>query len=139
MKSRTLLATALLSVTSFYQCTSEHNQIGSPVDTQKAISVREAYNEQLKNGKFGEEVTVFGRVHDVCQAEGCWFAYEFADSSLVVDFDEQFTVPKNIGKKNLYATGHFYRDTAEIESADSTQSNRQSITVKFLAKGVRFK
>ncbi len=139
MKSRILFATALISITSFYHCTSEHNQIGSPVDTQKAISVREAYNEQLKNGKFGEEVTVFGRVYDVCQAEGCWFAYEFADSSLVVDFDEQFTVPKNIGKKNLYATGHFYRDTAEIESADSSQPNQQSITVKFLAKGVRFK
>lgn len=139
MKSRILFAAALFSAFSFYQCTSEHNQIGAPVDTQKAISVREAYNEQLNNSKFGEEVTVFGRVHDVCQAEGCWFAYEFADSSLIVDFDEQFTVPKNIGKKNLYATGHFYRDTAVIESSDSTQPNQTAITVKFLAKGVRFK
>ncbi len=139
MNFRSFLSIALLSVTGFYQCTSEHNQIGAPVDTQKAISVREAYNEQLSKGTFGEEVTVFGRVHDVCQAEGCWFAYEFADSSLVVDFNEQFTVPKNIGKKNLYATGHFYRDTMQVESTDTTIPAKQSIAIKFLAKGVRFK
>jgi hypothetical protein len=139
MKIRSIIAVALISALGFYQCTSEHNQIGAPVDTQKAISVREAYNEQIQNGKIGDEITVFGRVHDVCQAEGCWFAYECADSTLIVDFDEQFTVPKNIGKKNLYATGHFYRDTVEVKSEDSTQPSTQSIQIKFLAKGVRFK
>ncbi len=139
MKFKFQIIAVVIGILSLVYCTSDHNQIGLPVDTQKAVSIREAYNEQMKNGKFGEEITVFGRVHDVCQAEGCWFAYEFADSSLIVDFDEQFTVPKNIGKKNLYATGHFYRDTTEIESEDSTQPNQKAITVKFLAKGVRFK
>ncbi len=128
-----------LLVLSAVSC-ADFNQIGDSVDTQKAISIKEALKEHQTKGTAA--FTVFGRVKEVCQAEGCWFSYDLHDKTITVDFDEKFTVPKNIGKKDLYAVGHFYQDTVwndeQDEIADSSLSNFE-IQTKFLATGVRFK
>ncbi len=109
-------------------CNSNHQQIGAIVDSQKAISIEKAATGFLKDNK-PDEFVVFGRVEEVCQAEGCWFAYRVADSSIIVDFEDKFTVPKNLKKKNLYAVGHFYWEENEDESK----------SLKFHADGVKFK
>lgn len=119
----------LLSLTLIWSsCNSDHQQIGVIVDSQEAIAVEKAASEFL-TGNNSNNVVVFGRVEEVCQAEGCWFSYRVADSTIIVDFEDKFTVPKNLKKKNLYAVGHFYYESAEDDSK----------TLKFHADGVKFK
>lgn len=116
---------------------SNSNQIGDTVNTQSAISVKEALKEYQNTGK--SDFTVFGRVKEVCQAEGCWFSYDIGERNVVVDFNEKFTVPTQIAKKDLYAVGHFYMDTLwEDDKLDSGKA-AFSLETKFLARGVRFK
>ncbi len=137
MKQHFISAFLVLSAVS---C-SDFNQIGDAVDTQKAISIKEALKEHQSKGT--TDFTVFGRVKEVCQSEGCWFSYDLHDKTITVDFDEKFTVPKSIGKKDLYAVGRFYQDTIwndemDETTADSSVSNFE-LQTKFLATGVRFK
>lgn len=115
----------------------EFNQIGDPVDTQNAISMKEAFKEYNNSGK--TDFIVFGRVKEVCQAEGCWFSYDLHDEKIVVDFNDKFTVPKGIAKKDLYAIGNFYQDTLWNEDATDTSIASFELETKFLATGVRFK
>lgn len=103
------------------------NQIGDPVNSDEAVSVAVGMEAFQKEGK--AEAVLFGKVAEVCQSEGCWLSYVTEDDNMVVDFGEVFTVPKNIANKDLYAKGHFYRDTLE----DKT------IEIKFRATGVKFK
>lgn len=120
-----------------YSCVNNHNQIGELVDTQEAISIKEALNIYNETG--ATEHVVFGRVKEVCQAEGCWFSYDLLDGPIVVDFNDEFTVPKSLKKRDLYATGSFYKDTLYNDDAmDSTEATFE-LQTKFLAKGVRFK
>jgi len=133
----------ILSVTAatlFFACNDTSNHIGKSVKTQSAISVKDALANYNKDGKSTEQV-VYGKVADVCQSEGCWFAYDLGDSTLTVDFNDEFTVPKNINHKDLYAVGHFYKDTAEAssETNDSTMGKKMVISTKFRAHGVKFK
>ena len=116
---------------------SDFNQIGDSVDTQNAVSMKEAFKEYQNSGK--SEFIVFGRVKEVCQAEGCWFSYDLHDKNIVVDFNDKFTVPKGIAKKDLYAIGNFYQDTLWNEDATDTSIASFELETKFLAKGVRFK
>ena len=116
---------------------SDFNQIGDSVDTQNAVSMKEAFKEYQNSGK--SEFIVFGRVKEVCQAEGCWFSYDLHDKNIVVDFNDKFTVPKGIAKKDLYAIGNFYQDTIWNEDAIDTSIASFELETKFLAKGVRFK
>lgn len=109
-------------------CNSDHQQIGVIVDSQKAIAIEKAASEFLTGNK-SNDVVVFGRVEEVCQAEGCWFSYRVADSGIIVDFEDKFTVPKNLKKKNLYAVGHFYWESNKDDSK----------SLKFHADGVKFK
>lgn len=115
----------------------EFNQIGDPVDTQNAISMKEAFKEYNNSGK--TDFIVFGRVKEVCQAEGCWFSYDLHDKNIVVDFNDKFTVPKGIAKKDLYAIGNFYQDTLWNEDATDASIASFELETKFLATGVRFK
>ena len=108
-------------------CTQTANQIGKPVNTNDAISVNVGLEKFKKEGK--AEAVLFGKVDEVCQSEGCWFTYQTETKNITVDFGDAFTVPKNIGAKDLYAVGHFYNDTAEDKSVE----------VKFHADGVKFK
>jgi hypothetical protein len=116
---------------------SNSNQIGDKVNTQSAISVKEALKEYYNTGK--SDFTVFGRVKEVCQAEGCWFSYDLKDSNLVVDFNDKFTVPNQIAKKDLYAVGRFYKDTLWGDNTKDSGLATFSLATKFLAQGVQFK
>lgn len=108
-------------------CTQTANQIGKPVNTSDAVSVNVGLEHFKKDGK--AEAILFGKVDEVCQSEGCWFTYQTETKNITVDFGDAFTVPKNIGAKDLYAVGHFYNDTTEDKIA----------VVKFHADGVKFK
>ena len=127
---------SLTAATLLFSCTDTSNHIGKTVETQTAISVKDALATFTKDGKATEQV-VYGKVVDVCQSEGCWFAYELGDSTLTVDFNDEFTVPKNINHKDLYAVGHFYRDTAK--SDEPKKDSALVISTKFRAHGVKFK
>jgi hypothetical protein len=131
---------SLTIVAMLFACNDASNHIGKSVETQSAISVKDALATYNKDGKETEQV-VYGKVADVCQSEGCWFSYDLGDSTLTVDFNDEFTVPKNINHKDLYAVGHFYKDTAETssESNDSTVGKKMVISTKFRAHGVKFK
>jgi len=127
---------SLAAATLLFACTDTSNHIGKTVETQSAISVKDALATYTKDGK-ATELVVYGKVVDVCQSEGCWFAYELGDSTLTVDFNDEFTVPKNINHKDLYAVGHFYRDTAK--SDETNKDSALVISTKFRAHGVKFK
>lgn len=116
---------------------SDSKELGDAVDTQSAISMKEALKLHQSSGK--TEFTVFGRVKEVCQAEGCWFSYDLRDQNLVVDFNDKFTVPIQIAKKDLYAVGRFYQDTLWNDDTKDSSLPIYSLETKFLAKGVRFK
>lgn len=134
-----LLYSIILGGTLILSCADGGNHIGKQVDTQKAISVKEGL-KQFHSTKKSEEIVVYGKVADVCQSEGCWFQYEVGDSSITVDFNNEFTVPKNIKRKDMYAVGHFYKDTTftKSELKDSIYS-LMNIVTKFRAHGVKFK
>jgi hypothetical protein len=123
MKTIQSIFVAVLAIS----CTQTANQIGKPVNTNDAISVNVGLEKFKKEGK--AEAVLFGKVDEVCQSEGCWFTYQTETKNITVDFGDAFTVPKNIGAKDLYAVGHFYNDTAEDKSVE----------VKFHADGVKFK
>ena len=108
-------------------CTQTANQIGKPVNTNDAVSVNVGLENFKTDGK--AEAVLFGKVDEVCQSEGCWFTYQTETKNITVDFGDAFTVPKNIGAKDLYAVGHFYNDTTEDKTVE----------VKFHADGVKFK
>ena len=120
-------------------CGDHSNHIGKAVDTQKAVSVKVALKEYNAHGN-SDEIVIYGKIAEVCQAEGCWFAYEVGDSTLTVDFNNEFTVPKNIKRKDIYAVGHFYKDTTVTsgELKDSTLGSIKMIVTKFRAHGVKF-
>lgn len=103
------------------------NQIGDVVNSDDAVSVNVGLTTFAQNGK--AETVLFGKVAEVCQAEGCWFSFVTDDENVVVDFGDVFTVPKNIANKDLYAKGHFYTDTLEDKTTE----------IKFRATGVKFK
>jgi hypothetical protein len=115
---------------------SNNQGLGEKVDTQHAISVKDAL-EQFKNGNSDKKV-VFGRIKEVCQSEGCWFSFDLLEGPLVVDFNDKFTVPTTIAKQSIYATGNFYRDTL-MSNDDSDNAVSEKITIKFRATGVSFK
>lgn len=112
-------------------CTDHTNQIGNPVDAQNALSVTNGLHK-FQEGDTGT-MTIYGKVNDVCKAEGCWFAYEFADSSLLVSLVNDVHVPKSINKKDLYAVGHFKKESTKIDSTHIVE------TYSFEASGVKFK
>lgn len=134
MKYLSILASATIGLVS---CMNEHNQIGELVDTQKAISIKEAVKSFETTGK--KDFTVFGKVKEVCQAEGCWFSYDLLDGPIIVDFNDKFTVPKSLKRRDLYATGSFYQDTFYNEDTTDSNDANYELKTKFLAKGVRFK
>jgi hypothetical protein len=64
----------------------------------------------------GTKVIIAGKVANVCQAEGCWFNLNLDSNRLLfVDFDHKFTVPKNLGGKDVLVLGTFYHDTISVE------------------------
>lgn len=134
MRKLTLIFSAIF----FLLACNNKSHIGKDVDTQKAISVKTAFAQFMKDGK-SDEIVIYGKVADVCQSEGCWFAYELGDSSVTVDFNNEFTVPKNIRRKDLYAVGHFYKDTVDSndDTKDTVKALKKLIT-KFRAHGVTF-
>ncbi len=134
------LYSLILGGTLLFACADGGNHIGKQVDTQKAISVKEGLN-QFNGSKKQDEIVVYGKVADVCEAEGCWFAYEVGDSTVTVDFNNEFTVPKNIKRKDMYAVGHFYMDTtvSSEDKKDSAIGSKYTIVTKFRAHGVKFK
>jgi hypothetical protein len=130
------LISGLTLMMSAASCTNS-NKIGDNVYTQSAISIKEALKEYQNTGK--SNFTVFGRVKEVCQAEGCWFSYDLQDRNLVVDFNDKFTVPTEIAKKDLYAVGRFYQDTLWADNTKDSGQASFSLETKFLAQGVQFK
>jgi len=134
MKYLGIIALATMGLSS---CMNEHNQIGELVDTQAAISIKEAVKSFETTGE--KDFTVFGKVKEVCQAEGCWFSYDLLDDPIVVDFNDEFTVPKSLKRRDLYAIGSFYQDTLYNEDATDSTNATYELKTKFLAKGVRFK
>lgn len=116
---------------------SNSKQIGDPVNSQSAISMKEALKEYQNTGN--TTFTVFGRVKEVCQAEGCWFSYDLHDKNVVVDFNDKFTVPTQIAKKDVYAVGRFYQDTLWNDDTKDSSQAAYSLETKFLAQGVQFK
>lgn len=135
-----LFFSLILGGTILLSCADGGNHIGKNVDAQKAVSVKVAL-KQFNTSHNHDEVVVYGKVANVCQSEGCWFEYEVGDSSITVDFNNEFTVPKNIKRKDMYAVGHFYKDTtvSSEDKNDSTIGSKYTIVTKFRAHGVKFK
>ena len=73
--------------------------------------------EAFKNAdSLRQTLVLSGKVANVCQAEGCWFNLNLDSNRLLfVDFDHKFTVPKNLGGKEVLVQGSFYRDTISVE------------------------
>lgn len=97
-----------------------------------------------------QTLVISGKVANVCQAEGCWFNLNLDSNRLLfIDFDHKFTVPKNLGGKDVLVQGSFYRDTISVEKqkhlaedAGTSKSEIDLITspkieLNFRAQGVK--
>jgi len=121
---------------------------GSAITDSIGLNVGEALNN-FDSGKV-TAVVLKGRIHQVCQSEGCWFNLVIDENRrLFVDFNEAFTVSKDIAGKEALVAGSFYRDTISVEqlreqarAAGTDEAGIQAINapateVNFRATGVR--
>lgn len=117
----------------------------------KAITA-DKLNKQLKkdNKKF-ENVSVKGKVTDVCDKKGCWLTIQTEDNSkfFVKMKDYAFFVPTALKGKNVVLDGNAERKVISVneqkhyaEDAKKPQSEIDAITqpkeeIRFVANGIK--
>lgn len=113
-----------------------------------AVDVNKALVLFKDSGK--SEFVVKSEIKQVCQSEGCWFSFKTEGADLFVDFDEKFTVPKDIVGKVAVAKGTFYHDTTTVETLkeyakedgkseeEISKITEPEIKINFKAAGVKF-
>lgn len=72
----------------------------------------------------GQAVTVKGKVHEVCQAMGCWMTMTENGMTTRVKTGHEFFLPKDVSGKDAVVTGVF--KITEISEADARHYNDES-------------
>ncbi len=149
-----LYFTAAIGIFSWYGCQNHgvpanpnSTHFGSEFSDSTGFSAADALSrvDSLKG-----DVTISGKVSNVCQTEGCWFNLSLDSNRLLfVDFNHQFTVPRNIAGKDVLVHGRFYQDTLSVEqqkhlAADAGKSKAETdliqtpkVELNFRAFGVK--
>lgn len=116
----------------------------------KAITAEELHSRLQTTGK-AENITVKGKVSEVCKAEGCWMTLETTsgDRFFIKNKDHAFLVPLALVGKNVVAVGDAELKTTSVvelkhfaEDAKKPQAEIDAITapkqeIRFTARGVR--
>ena len=122
---------------------------GKSFEINQPTDINTALKNFLDSGKQSSQVT--GTIAKVCQTEGCWFVYKANDNNVMVWFNHEFTIDKNLKEKEAITQGEFYRDTTSVEelqefAKDDGKSKEEiekisepKIEVKYRATGVKIK
>ena len=108
---------------------------GEAVDVDFAISLAEL-ESQMNGKRLLEEVTVKGKVTDVCQKKGCWMKLEKNDGETIrVTFkDYALFMPKDIVGKEVIMRGKAMTDTTSVDdlkhfAEDAGKSEEEIATI----------
>jgi hypothetical protein len=112
----TLFAFILL----LFACSQQPNKeidetYGSKIDTSGSIDINEVLAAMRRHPD--QNLTVKGKVSQVCQTEGCWLemADEGGETIIVRTKSHDFTVPKDLAGKTIYLNGSAHLDTTIVE------------------------
>jgi len=88
---------------------------GERFNEKDAISVTEL-SKKAKNSTV-ENVTVYGKITEVCQSEGCWMRVMREDGTpmLVKMKDHAFFLPKDVAGKDVVFHGKAYQTTVSVK------------------------
>lgn len=90
---------------------------GKPFDEKGAVSMADLANRSID--KELSNITVRGKIEEVCQAEGCWIRVSKENdegTTMLVKFkDHSFVIPKDLAGKNIVFTGRAYHATITVE------------------------
>lgn len=125
------------------------SEFGEKFDTTGAKNINAFIEGQDSLARTG---VVVGRIASVCQAMGCWTTLQLADgSSVFVDFNHKFFLPKDAAGRTAYFNGeskvvtvsvakqkHLAEDAGKGE-AEIEAITKEKIEVQFKAKGAVLK
>lgn len=119
MKIKNLVFSALIS--SIFSLIACHHEIpvqifGEAVDSTQAI--KSADLKQKMQGLSTINVTISGKVVDVCKAEGCWMKLDLGDEKqlLIRMKNHSFSVDDVVKGKYAFVKGTVRYDTVSVES-----------------------
>ena len=118
MNIKILVFSSLFS--SIFALVSCHHEIpvqvfGEVVDSTQAIKSTEL--QQKMKGLAVLNLTISGKVEDVCKAEGCWMKLDLGEEKrlLIRMKNRDFSVDEQIQGKYAFVKGTVYYDTISIE------------------------
>ncbi|MGX5684177.1 MULTISPECIES: DUF4920 domain-containing protein [unclassified Chryseobacterium] len=126
------------------------DQVTSSAES-KAITADKLNKQLKKDNKKVENVSVKGKVTDVCDKKGCWLTIQTEDNSkfFVKMKDYAFFVPTALKGKNVVLEGNAERKVTSVneqkhyaEDAKKPQSEIDAITqpkeeIRFVANGIK--
>lgn len=126
------------------------SQVTSSAES-KAITVDKLNKQLKKDNKKVENVSIKGKVTDVCDKKGCWLTIQTEDNSkfFVKMKDYAFFVPTALKGKNVVLDGSAERKVISVneqkhyaEDAKQPQSEIDAITqpkeeIRFVANGIK--
>ncbi|WP_417430436.1 DUF4920 domain-containing protein [Halpernia sp.] len=117
---------------------------------KNAISATQLEKKLLKNNKI-ENVSIKGRVTQVCEEEGCWLTIKTDSKNrfFVKTKDHAFLVPLALNGKNVVLTGNAELKMTSVEElkhyAEDAKKSKEEIAmitkpkqeVRFMASGIK--
>jgi hypothetical protein len=61
-------------------------------------------------------VKMTGKVKEVCQHSGCWLTVAYGEEQIMVNMNDEFSVPKDISGKTVWFEGIAYRELIDVET-----------------------
>ena len=119
MKIKTLVFSSLISsIFAFVSCQHENpvQVYGEVVDSTQAVKATDLQQKML--GLRTINLTISGKVEDVCKAEGCWMKLDLGEEKrlLVRMKNRSFSVDDEVQGKYAFVKGTVHYDTISVEN-----------------------
>ena len=119
MKIKTLVFSSLISsIFAFVSCQHENpvKVYGEVVDSTQAVKATDLQQKML--GIRTINLTISGKVEDVCKAEGCWMKLDLGEENrlLVRMKNRSFSVDDEVQGKYAFVKGTVHYDTISVEN-----------------------
>ena len=119
MKIKTLVFSSLISsIFAFVSCHHENpvQVYGEVVDSTQAVKAADLQQKML--GLRTINLTISGKVEDVCKAEGCWMKLDLGEEKrlLVRMKNRSFSVDDEVQGKYAFVKGTVHYDTISVEN-----------------------
>ena len=119
MKIKNLVFSSLISsIFAFVSCQHENpvQVYGEVVDSTQAVKATDLQQKML--GLRTINLTISGKVEDVCKAEGCWMKLDLGEEKrlLVRMKNRSFSVDDEVQGKYAFVKGTVHYDTISVEN-----------------------